>query len=72
LQKKSDMFGALYQKGRSLGESLWALKVLMNEKGLCEPHVMPPLQPLTMQDEELLRQGLHSLIAQEGLIVKNI
>ncbi len=71
LQKKSDMFGALYQKGRSLGESLWALKVLMNEKGLCETYVMPPLQPQTQQDDELLRQGLHSLIEQEGLIVKN-
>jgi len=72
LQRKSDTFGSLYQKGRSLGESLWALKVLMNEKGLCDTHVMPPLQPQTMQDEELLRQSLHSLIEQEGLIVKNI
>lgn len=70
LQRQSDVFGALYQKGRSLGESLWALKVLMNEKGLCDTHIMPPLQPQTIQDEELLRQNLHSLIEQEGLIVK--
>ncbi|OCX53031.1 dihydrodipicolinate synthase family protein [Mucilaginibacter sp. PPCGB 2223] len=72
LQKKSDMFGALYQKSRSLGESLWALKVLMNEKNLCDTHVMPPLQPQTMHDEELLRQSLHILIEQEGLVVKNV
>lgn len=72
LQKKSDMFGALYQKGRSLGESLWALKVLMNEKKLCDTHVMPPLQSQSKQDEVLLRQGLHSLMAQEGLVLKNI
>ncbi len=71
MQRKSDMFGALYQKGRSLGESLWALKVLMNEKNLCDTYVMPPLQPQTMQDEELLRQSLHLLIEQEGLIVKD-
>lgn len=72
LQRKSDMFGALYQKGRSLGESLWALKVLMNEKNLCDTYVMTPLQSQTMQDEDMLRQALHSLIEQEGLIVKSI
>ena len=35
---------AIYQSGRTLGESLWALKLLMKEKGLCEAVVMPPLQ----------------------------
>src|SRR6185503_17683138 len=52
IQKLSDMYGAIYQSGKTLGESLWALKVLMKEKGLCEPIVMPPLQSLS-KDEEL-------------------
>lgn len=43
MQRLSDEYGALYQSGRTLGESLHALKLLMKEKGLCEEYVMPPL-----------------------------
>jgi len=65
-QKQSDLLGDLYQKGRLLGESLWALKVLMSEKNLCQPYVMPPLQAQSNKEEALLRQGLHELTVQEG------
>ncbi|HEY1022961.1 MAG TPA: dihydrodipicolinate synthase family protein [Flavisolibacter sp.] len=53
-QKLSDAVGDLYQKGRLLGESLWALKVLMKQEGICEPNVMPPLQALPREEEENL------------------
>lgn len=43
LQKLSDDYGALYQANRTLGESLHALKLLMQAKGICEEYVMPPL-----------------------------
>ena len=43
MQKLSDDYGALYQSNRTLGESLLELKILMNQKGLCEAVVMPPL-----------------------------
>jgi 4-hydroxy-tetrahydrodipicolinate synthase len=43
LQKISDELGNIYQSGRTLGESLWALKVLMKQAGLCETNVMPPI-----------------------------
>jgi dihydrodipicolinate synthase/N-acetylneuraminate lyase len=43
LQKKSDEYGALYQAGRTLGESLKVLKQLMEEKGICKSVMMPPL-----------------------------
>ena len=43
MQRLSDEYGALYQAGRTLGESLHALKLLMKEKGLCQGYVMPPL-----------------------------
>ncbi len=43
MQKLSDEYGALYQANRTLGESLHALKLMMEEKGICEEYVMPPL-----------------------------
>jgi 4-hydroxy-tetrahydrodipicolinate synthase len=43
LQVIVDELGNSYQKGRTLGESLAALKVLMHKEGLCEPFMMPPL-----------------------------
>lgn len=46
-QKQSDELGNQYQAGRTLGESLWALKVLMKEAGLCESYMMPPLTELS-------------------------
>jgi 4-hydroxy-tetrahydrodipicolinate synthase len=61
LQEFSDTVGDLYQKGKTLGESLWALKVLMRENGLCEAVVMPPLQPGSTADEEQLVQSFKEI-----------
>lgn len=58
MQQLSDKYGDLYQKDKTLGESLWALKVLMKEKGLCEAVVMPPLQPLADSEAEKLKIAL--------------
>jgi dihydrodipicolinate synthase/N-acetylneuraminate lyase len=43
LQELSDQLGNSYQSGRSLGESLAALKLIMQQQGLCQPYMMPPL-----------------------------
>ena len=43
LQQLTNNLGALYQQGRTLGDSLAALKVIMNERGLCGTQVMPPV-----------------------------
>lgn len=43
MQKLSDDYGEMYQANRTLGESLYALKLMMKEKGICEQYVMPPL-----------------------------
>ena len=43
LQALTDLVGAVYQKGRTLGQSLAALKVLMQDAGLCGTTMMPPL-----------------------------
>jgi dihydrodipicolinate synthase/N-acetylneuraminate lyase len=61
MQKLSDIYGNLYQSGKTLGESLWALKVVMKEKGLCESIVMPPLQPLSEEEEKKLIETLKEL-----------
>ena len=52
LQKMSDALGNVYQGGRTLGESLWALKVLMKKEGLCDTYMMPPLHQLSNEEEQ--------------------
>lgn len=47
MQALSDRYGNIYQSGKTLGESLWALKALMQKQGICNSNVMPPLQPLS-------------------------
>lgn len=51
LQRVSDQLGDVYQKGRTLGESLWALKVLMKELGLCGSRMMSPLYEGSLEEE---------------------
>jgi len=43
LQEITNELGRIYQKGRVLSQSLAALKVIMNELGLCGEAVLPPL-----------------------------
>ena len=61
MQALSDLYGNLYQSARTLGESLWALKVLMKELRLCDSVVMPPLQPQSKEVELELVESLKSL-----------
>lgn len=42
-QHETDQVALLYQKDRTLGESLQQLKLMMSEKGLCGSFMMPPL-----------------------------
>jgi dihydrodipicolinate synthase/N-acetylneuraminate lyase len=72
LQKTSDALGKLYQSGRLLGESLWALKVLMHDSGICQPYVMPPLQAQSADEQAQLIKNLHEVIKNEGLDLKNV
>lgn len=67
LQKQSDDLGVLYQSNKSLGESLWALKILMKQLGLCESYMMPPLYTLGQQEEEHILNAYQSLIAKDNI-----
>ena len=61
MQQLSDKYGNIYQADKTLGESLWALKVLMQEKDLCEAVVMPPLQAMSTEEENKLIQSLKDI-----------
>ncbi|HEY9508486.1 MAG TPA: dihydrodipicolinate synthase family protein [Verrucomicrobiae bacterium] len=52
---------ALYQKGRTLNESLSVLKAAAHFRGLCEPYVLPPLHTLSASAMEKLRAQMVSL-----------
>lgn len=54
MQVLSDQYGAVYQANRTLGESLWSLKVLMESEGICGETVMPPLQSMGANAKEEL------------------
>ncbi|MCU7551892.1 dihydrodipicolinate synthase family protein [Chitinophagaceae bacterium LB-8] len=55
LQRVSDDLGNIYQSGRTLGTSLWALKVILQEEGLCQPYVMPPLLDQDEKEAEIVK-----------------
>lgn len=61
MQALSDVYGNLYQGGKTLGDSLWALKTLMQSKGLCEAQVMPPLQNGSLEEAKDLLDKLSLL-----------
>jgi dihydrodipicolinate synthase/N-acetylneuraminate lyase len=56
----------LYQNGRSLNESLAVLKAAMHCRGLCAPHVLPPLCPLPQAQFEKLRREMEELHLLNG------
>jgi len=51
LQEETNEIAKIYQAGRTLGQSLTALKVMMQTKGLCEPWMLPPLTRLSAEEE---------------------
>ncbi|MDR2814168.1 MAG: dihydrodipicolinate synthase family protein [Prevotellaceae bacterium] len=52
LQAETNEIAQLYQAGRTLGQSLAALKTMMSCAGLCEPNVLPPLANLTAAERQ--------------------
>jgi 4-hydroxy-tetrahydrodipicolinate synthase len=55
LQKITDEVSEIYQKDRTISESIPALKVLMSEYGLCKTYVFPPLYESCSEDQQKLR-----------------
>lgn len=51
LQNETNEIAKIYQKDRTLGQSLAALKVMMQTKGLCQPWMLMPLTRLSPEEE---------------------
>ena len=66
LSTRMNAVAALYQKGRTLNESLSVLKGAMSFRGLCSPQVLPPLHPLTEPQMEKLRHEMERLQLLNG------
>lgn len=58
LQKLTDQISRIYQEGRNLGKSLAALKVMLSEMNLCEPHMLLPLDRLSVSEENSVIQQM--------------
>lgn len=54
LQDETNDIAKIYQKDRTLGQSLAALKVMMHTKGLCEPWMLMPLTRLSAEEEQVI------------------
>jgi dihydrodipicolinate synthase/N-acetylneuraminate lyase len=68
MQESSDLFGNLYQSGRLLGESLAALKLLMQINNLCQPYMMPPLRTLAKEEAADVRARYFEIVTTEEII----
>lgn len=58
LQDETNEIAKIYQKDRTLGQSLTALKVMMQTKGLCEPWMLMPLTRLSAEEEQAIANRL--------------
>ena len=61
LQDETNEIAKIYQKDRTLGQSLTALKVMMQTKGLCEPWMLMPLTRLSAEDEKVIAAKVKGL-----------
>ncbi len=64
LQQKTIEIGKINTAGLTLGESLAGLKIIMNEAGLCETNMLPPLTKLNAETEESIRREARPVIEQ--------
>ena len=71
LQKETDEIAGIYQKGRNLGESLQALKVMMSELGLCKPYTIPPLDTMDNSSQDVIREATRRMMRMYNLKVYN-
>ncbi len=61
LQEATDNISKVYQKDRTLGESLAGLKIMMHQAGLCETYMLPPLTMLDVEADTMIRAKMSNL-----------
>jgi 4-hydroxy-tetrahydrodipicolinate synthase len=61
LQQRVNLVAQVFQRGRTLGQSLAALKASMSVLGLCGTSMLPPLQALAPDEVDAIRRELAGL-----------
>lgn len=61
-QKMTDEVSAISQSRGDISHSIPALKSMMSEYGLCEPHVMPPMYDTAQEDQKILKQEVREVL----------
>lgn len=61
-QRITDELGMVYQRERTLGESLWALKEMLHLHGICSSHMMPPLTKGNEAESAILKNAYDAFI----------
>jgi 4-hydroxy-tetrahydrodipicolinate synthase len=61
LQAGLDALNTVFQRNRTLGQSLAALKAGLGLRHLCGPDMVPPLLPLTAEQQKAVRAELRQL-----------
>jgi dihydrodipicolinate synthase/N-acetylneuraminate lyase len=61
LQQETDEIAKIYQKDRSLGHSLAALKVMMECCGLCTREMLPPLNKSNIEEVEVIKSQMEKI-----------
>jgi 4-hydroxy-tetrahydrodipicolinate synthase len=69
LQAETNEVAQIYQAGRTLGQSLAALKTMMSCAGLCEPNVLPPLTNLTADEQQAVVKATEEAMGRFEMIV---
>ncbi|MFV0366401.1 MAG: dihydrodipicolinate synthase family protein [Mangrovibacterium sp.] len=64
LQEITNKLGIIYQQGRTLAESLAALKVIMSEQQLCGTQVTPPIYEMEASEEAAYRKFVGDELAK--------
>ncbi|HEX2851733.1 MAG TPA: dihydrodipicolinate synthase family protein [Opitutaceae bacterium] len=62
LQQQLDTMGAIFQRNRTLGQSLAALKAGLAIRQLCGPGMVPPLTALPDAEQDAVREELLRLV----------
>ena len=62
IQSQLNRVARVLQQERTLGQAVAALKTAMSIRGLCEPSVLPPLNPLTAEQTRKIRDELDLLV----------
>jgi Dihydrodipicolinate synthase/N-acetylneuraminate lyase len=65
-QEVTDQVAVIYQKDRTLGESLAALKTLMKSVGICNETMMPPLTDLSENNARQTENNFVELMRKIG------